>query len=316
MQTRPGFAPLLPLLAFTGLAAGTNALLATARLPLAPAPSVNIARPAPLRVGRQPTASVGPLRVTLTRLTNGISWLHPDRAPLGDETWACQATLEITEHGKPAAWEIEEIDVTDGAGRSWTSVGSFCEVHGAVVTHTFLLDPPGGGSREGQRPAPGKWKLAMELSRTSGYDQQEMWTVRGVPVPHAGAEARFHVVASSVRKGAKISLREIAPAHADLGEQILRRQNFPCATVVLAPERRGLNVSLVSATDDKRRSVKPRFLMSASGSDAVVAGYDDPSCRYHFGLVDLRPDAETVDLTFAVHESVFVEMEASPTVVH
>src|SRR5436309_2109146 len=57
MRTRLGFARLLPLMALTGLAAGTLALLASAQAVQAPAPSpprLTVAAPRPARAPGQP----------------------------------------------------------------------------------------------------------------------------------------------------------------------------------------------------------------------------------------------------------------------
>jgi hypothetical protein len=51
MQRRPGFARLLPLMALTGLAAGTLALLACARPVQAPAPVATNRAPAYIQSG-------------------------------------------------------------------------------------------------------------------------------------------------------------------------------------------------------------------------------------------------------------------------
>ena len=270
-----------------------------------------------------PPAKVPKLRkYTLTRLVTGVSWLHRTRAARKDEAWASVAGFRVTEKGKPAPWEPVDIAVTDGKGKKWRWVGGGNKHDGDQILHLFLLDPfDGKGYRDQIRPDNCEWHLRVEFSRTSGFGAADLWTVRNVPVPQEGQTIDYKVIASTVLHGTKIDLQQLLPPSESFGEPIDKFNpvpiNTPAVIIVHSPRREGLRMDLVKVMDDQGRKVTTSFISGRPGREEGGDRIDrtDPQYQSYFRLVGLRPDAKSVNLMFALHESEYAEFDAKPKVI-
>ena len=251
------------------------------------------------------TVRQGGREFSLRSLISGVSFTDFTRPPKMDETWSTVAQFRVTENGKPAPWEPVDVELRDAKGQCWTG-SSYENSHvGDEIQHWFVSNPPGGGLRDGILPAPGEWKLRVKFFRTSGFTPEELWTVKGVPLPKRSPEQPYHVIESVVRQETRLSLRELLPA----GDHFAERVHFPLevlgVSVLLDPPRENLRVDLAAVKDDRGRSVQAQLKQKSAASHG--SGTTDPTVRYHFLLTDLKPDARKVDLTFALHAGEIVE---------
>jgi hypothetical protein len=221
------------------------------------------------------------------------------------------AVFRLTEQGQPSRrWEPLGGMVWDGTGNErWMWLGWDRRARVFV-----------GNMGDGLWPDSSAWKLRLELARTplAGFAPEETWTVRGVPVPRPGSVTQY--VATATRQGVRLRLLGL------VGKGTVRwpGQGYIACWVGEDPTVRLRVRSLpdtyhitLRAVDDRSR----RYAGEDPRSGRYSAGYDPQQCTPAQGpgeqefryRLRLAPDAKTVDLTFAVHQSRFVEFLAHPS---
>jgi hypothetical protein len=143
------------------------------------------------------------------------------------------------------------------------------------------------------------WKFRIELQRVKGFAPEEIWRVRGLPVPQR--DRASGIVATTTRQGAELRL-EVIGAGDPYGRGPGWRQPVPSLRVMALSAPPGLQITLLRATDDRGRAI------GAHGP--IPAVYD--SAEYRFRLWRIPPGAKRMALTFAAHRNRFVEFLAKP----
>jgi hypothetical protein len=238
--------------------------------------------PEPLPV----TKRAGDLTVTLTRLLTGLKHGGPDVVP--DPEWTC-ANFRIAQHGRPTKeWAPIEIPLSDATGNVNVPESGNQYEHAGELHLAF---------QDGLCSNESAWKLRVECSRTAGFAPPDQWTVRGVAVPKPGAVA--HSTSSATRHGVELRLIGIAGIGASFPDGGPTDWDPPSVHVRARSPLDGKHLMLVRATDDRGREVST-FSSGSTDRD-----------RYSSGL-KIPAGASSLDLTFAVHPSRFVEFLARP----
>ena len=122
------------------------------------------------------TQSDGDLDVTLTKLVYGVPGFRGGNGPAKDPmNKAVLAAFHTVQKGVVVTnWQPVRIETSDATGNhiqnnSWSN--SRDDNGDATMTYQWGLWPD-------ESP----WKLRVEMSRTSGFNDDEMWTVQNVPV--------------------------------------------------------------------------------------------------------------------------------------
>jgi hypothetical protein len=258
-------------------------------------------------------AQAGDLRVSLNRLVTDVSWSDPKRAVRGAELRSSVAAFSVTENGNPAPYKPVELELVDREGKRWQRSTSSYRNNEQEIVHQFTVGLETEVWNSKKKPADGAWSLRVGFSRTSGFAAEELWTVRSVAVPELGADKEFKAVASTSLQETTLKLRSLIPPGGSFGEPVKFRDDPPRVgvSVVMEPKRDDLQVVLVKAVDDRGREATPVAAMTASGS-CITRPADDPTRRYHFRLNGLASDAKTIDLTFAVPRTRYVQFQVTP----
>jgi hypothetical protein len=149
------------------------------------------------------------------------------------------------------------------------------------------------------------WKLRVEFSRTSGFHNDELWTVQNVPLEPGCQQDLWNFVRRD----------QTNSAFAETTLNGFHLKLFPAIKFTDQPNMRGaiegglvvqtdlpldeMRLTLVNATDDQGHEIK-----------SMNWGWSDND--YRFGLRELG-SARSLNLTLALHRSRFVEFTAKPT---
>jgi hypothetical protein len=238
----------------------------------------------------------GDLNVTLTGLQTGICLDDPGRAAQANATQYSRAIFTIQQLGRPDAfWRARSVEIVDATGNRWSP---------------FI--PPESLKHNDQRnelvfagalwPGEAAWKLRVEFARTAGFEDQELWTVRGLRVPQA--LQTLYLQNTMTNQLTILSLVAFTGGDADQPGNLkwLMEKGDPRISVRAEPVPEGWRLSLVRVVDDQGREAEFR-----SGNEWGWSNGEEV-----FGL-KLQPDASRVDCTFALHKSRFLEFLARPT---
>ncbi len=240
------------------------------------------------------TQTAGDLDVTLTKLAFGakMPYQRNDLSPDDPMNQGVLAGLEIQKNGETAPnWRPVRVVTSDATGNHVSAaVNSFGQDEGRVLLYQFGLWP--------EEPA---WKVQVELSRQTGFSENELWTAQNVPL-QPGRMQDF------MRYGHN----RANPAFAETTLNGLHLKVYPAMQFTdragwfqagggfeiqadKTPE--GTHVTLVKVTDDQGRVI-PTVNWNLGGN-------------LRFGLGNLG-NAQTLNLTFAVHQSRFIEFTVKP----
>jgi hypothetical protein len=240
-------------------------------------------RPLPL------TAHAGDLAVTLTGLVGGVkpaeggSWLTSDRR-------LTRATFQVTQGGRPTAeWEPVAIQVSDATGNTWSDLG-FPPPEPRGTKQFFIEGAPW--------PDETAWKLRVEMARAASSAPEELWTFRDLLVPRPDRAARPNRTVT--RHGVTLQLQGIFGPRLPLLVPLKRRYNAS-ALLHLSPAADDVRLRLVAATDDRGRALSTSRI-----------GWRGEGGR-HGCSFNLLPGAKSLNLTFALQKSRFVEFLAKPS---
>jgi hypothetical protein len=176
-------------------------------------------------------------------------------------------------------WTPSGIETSDATGnraqhQSWKSN---IENHHHVIHY-----------RWGLWPSEAAWKLRVETARRSNFKPDQIWNVRRLSL----AKADEVLGCQAERQGASLELHRIQP------------EDFPKGGCTIhlrvQPFRSDYRLSLVEATDDTGRKVPNTGEGWSNGS--------------HTFNLRPEPDARSLNLTFALHQTYSVEFVVKPTV--
>lgn len=212
-----------------------------------------------------------------------------------------QATFQVQINGTNAPnWQPVAIETSDGTGNKVTGwVNARAQDDDWVASYQYAL--------WSDEPA---WKLRVEFSKQSGFNEDELWTVPGIPVQNG----RWRDFYNNGR-------RQAPPkpfAEADLGTYHL--SVFPVKQFTdMGPNSQpqgGLTIEVDPAPPSGMRLTLVKFTDDA-GDD--IQHWDNgqtmirKAAVYRYGLQDLQ-GGTNFDLTVALHKSHFLVFTAKPEV--
>lgn len=215
-----------------------------------------------------------------------------------------QATFGVKINGTNADnWQPVSIETSDGTGNSitgWLNGQQQGDDYVASYQYGLWTDEPA-------------WKLRVEFSKQSDFNDDELWTVPGIP-----AQASRYRDFWSGRRGTTAKAKTTAPfAETDLGSYHL--SIFPVKqftdmansnpqgglTVEVDPApAAGMRLTLVKFTDDQGDDIQHWDYGSTDTRKGIL---------YRYGLQDLQ-GGTNFNLTIAFHKSHFVEFTAKPEI--
>jgi len=142
--------------------------------------------------------------------------------------------------------------------------------------------------RFGLWPGEAAWRLKVELSRHANFAPDELWTVRDLSLSETNLS---HLLTSQTTlQGTVAQLQRLVPS--------LEQGSVHTLFLSVSPHREGFRFTIVEATDDLGRTVS----FSGHGGNGINH------------TIDFRPapDAKSLNVTFALHPSRFVEFTVKP----
>jgi hypothetical protein len=227
------------------------------------------------------------LTVTLTKLVYGVSFNQPRNPVTTDPTdKAVLASFRVEQNGVIASnWQPVRIESWDATGNHAVSSARKNRRDGdeQVMIYQWGLSP--------EEPA---WKLRAEFLRTSGFAEDELWTVPGIPVV-TNADTQLRDTPTNAFAQTKLGNRTLVmyPARRQANGQIsLHLSVYPPPP---APEN--LSFRLLEATDENGQRLKPGG-----------RSWGGRQFRFNFRASDAR----TITATFALQGSHVVEFTVKP----
>jgi hypothetical protein len=241
--------------------------------------------PEPLPVTRRQDG----LEFTLLSLTTGEPVPERLKITRGHVAPWNTAAFRVTTNGEPTdAWRVASVELADASGNQFTPVHMHSTNMGSRLLFGFN-SPVWSGEKV--------WKLVAEFSRVADFRAEELWTLKGVAVPATNSQAPV---------GVRTNLLGLTLAVQQLSRMVPWGITFPGqmrlnaqVQAQLLPPTRGLRLSLVGVLDDKARLLRR------------APAFETPDGRQSF-WVELLPDSQALDFTFAVHKSRFAEFVAAP----
>jgi hypothetical protein len=245
------------------------------------------------------TQSDGDLNVTLMKLIYGVPGFgNAARSSKDPMNKAVLAVFHCEQKGAVVTnWQVMRIETSDATGNhvqnnSWSTSR---DEHGdATMTYQY-----------GLWPAESPWKLRVEMSRTSGFNDDEMWTVTNVPVQPGTWNDLMNPGFRGSRTNAAFAETTLNGIHLKLFPAIqITDQNFGNGQrqggirVTAEPDLPdGYRLSII-ATDEQGRTLQ------SWGPNGGGGNYTEQ-------IQNLRAKALTI--TVALHKSRFVEFTVKPT---
>jgi hypothetical protein len=246
------------------------------------------------------TQSDDDLTVTLTRFNYGARGFNGGNAPANDPMSKAVSTAFHTEQKGVVVtnWQPVRIETSDATGNhifnnSWSN--SRDDNGDATMTYQWGLWP--------DEPA---WKLRVEMSRTSGFNDDEIWSVTNVPInPGSQQDLWNYGGRRQSRTNSPFTETTLNGFHLKLYPAIqFTDQNFNGQKqggfrIDADPVPEGMRLTIVSATDEQGHKLQ-----------SWNAGYGNGG-NYTIQLQNLR-NAKSLNVTIALHKSRFVEFTVKP----
>jgi hypothetical protein len=269
---------------------------------------------------REPSKGSGDFNIMNPARVRAARWV-PDLLPASRETNGLKLTLLGIQTGWTDGAGWRSVQTREGWGGRYSSASFTLEENGvraqnwklasiranALTGEQILPSAYAGrlGSNENTlffqaalwREEP-VWKLAVEAERTGNFPTQELWTVRGIPVPRAREVVEIHAVTNI--HGVKVELLEIAGRDARklAAFGYIGAPGYPWFRVSLTAPPWDVKLFLVGVHDDQGNDLDAEL--------AVTVG------TTHCFRVELPEPAKTLDITLAVSRSSTVEFLVRP----
>jgi hypothetical protein len=251
--------------------------------------------------------SDGDLNVTLTKCTsgaNGINFGNIKLPPKDPARKSVSVVFKAEQGGITASnWQVVAIETSDATGNhtgmnSWST----SQDQNGDPTMTYQW---------GLWPEEKAWKLRVEMSRTSGFSNSEIWAVSNVPLKKGAWNDlwNYNYVGGNRRANTNAPAAEttLQGVHLKIYPALQLDQNFGMGqksggfrVSVDPPLPDGYRMSLVEVTDENGHKLPPSW------------GPNNNDNNYVFQLPDIR-NAKSLNLTIAVHQSRFVEFTVKPS---
>jgi hypothetical protein len=245
------------------------------------------------------TQSDGDLNVTLTKFNNGVPGFNSGKGVSSKDPMnkAVFAAFHCEQKGVTVTnWQAMRIETSDVTGNhvqnnSWST--SRDENGDATMTYQY-----------GLWPAESPWKLRVEMSRTSGFNDGEAWTVTNVPVQPGTWNDLMNPSFRGSRTNAAVAETTLNGIHLKLFPAIqITGQNFGNGQ-----RQGGIRVTTgLNLPDGYRLSI---LATDEQGRELQGWGPNGGGGNYTEQIQNLRAKALTV--TVALHKSRFVEFTVKP----
>jgi len=248
------------------------------------------------------TQSDGDLDVTLNKLVFGVHGFNGNSSSKDPSTKAVLAAFHTEQNGQVATnWQPVRITTSDATGNeiennSWS-------------TPNIQTGDPTMTYQWGLWPDESAWKVRVEMSRTAGFADNELWTVTELPVKPGSQQDLWDYGNNGRRK------TNSAFAEADLNGVHLRifpalqftDQNYNNGqkmggfriTTDPDPTTNGFRMTVLKLTDENGKSLQTYNGGSGGGN-------------FTFQIQNIR-NAKTLNLSLALHQSRFVDFTAKPS---
>lgn len=250
------------------------------------------------------TQSDGDLDVTLTKVVADAPspYNRGNGVPKDDPMNKCvQVAFDIQQKGQSVTnWSPVRVETSDATGndtRAWINNYRQNSPNG---------DPMGYFYQPGLWPDEPAWKLRLEFSRTSGFSDDEVWTVTDVP---ARPGSQQDVWNNGDPSGGKPAFAEatVNGIHLKLfpAIQYQDQNNGGGQSVSYSikadpdPESQGMRMTVLKATDDQGHVLQNRGSSWGGGN-------------YQYQYSNAR-NVKTLNLTLVLHKSRFVEFTVKPS---
>ena len=246
------------------------------------------------------TQSDGDLNVTLTRLVDDVSFNRGNDVPQKDPmSRAVLAAFHTEQKGVVVTnWQPVRVTTSDASGNSignnsWSAGRD--DNGDATMTYQWGLWPD-------QTP----WKLDVEMSRTSGFNDDEVWTVQNVPLNRGSWQSLWNNNGRNTRTNSAFAETTLNGVHLKLFPAIqITDQNFGNG------QRQG--GVRVTADPDLPQGFRLSVLATdEQGHQLQNWGPNGGGGNYVAQFPDLR-NAKTLNITVALHKSRLVEFTVNPT---
>ena len=245
------------------------------------------------------TAKDGDLEVTLSRLLAGASDAGSKEPTAATNALDLRAQLQfrIAQNGTVATnWSVANLTWSDATGnvakqRSWSD--TYKDAEYILLTDQFLWT---------DEPA---WKVKLELSRTSGFQPEELMGIKGFPVSVEGQPASQLTQREFTLQGHKVTLESIQANHRGREFREGEHRTYFLKMRCDPPLPEGLRMSLLPITNEKGQPLRK----IGWGGTSSPKGFSELS----FSL-DATNACQSLDFTLALHRSRFVEFVAKPEV--
>jgi hypothetical protein len=231
----------------------------------------------------------GELTIQLLSLATGLKSVPWQYFMLTNGGLFSQARFRVTKNGRPdTAWFPANIKAIDRRGQA-IRFGTHALAHkdgDAVFNFEGLLDP-----------ANGPFHLQVEFMHRSDYSPEELVTLKGVPFPSMGNSIELRQKAEA--QGEEIILERAIGAFPEEVIDTSAQAGTTFFELTMQPPTNAIHVDLIKALDEQGNRLSVNY--------ARVLGKG----KYRYGSPP-GTKAKSIDLTFAMHKSRFVEFEATP----
>lgn len=242
--------------------------------------------------------SDGDLEVTLTRLTFGHSGFMGSATSKDAANKAVGATFHTVQNGTVVTnWQPVRVEMSDAAGNQ-------------VVNNSWSNSRNKDGDAEmtfqpSLWPDHAPWKLNVEMSRTSGFSDSELWSVTNLPVQPGDWNQLWNY--NNPRQG---KTNSVAFAETTLND--IHLKIFPAIRI----QQGGGNDRQGGLRIQCDPNLPPGTRLTATATDEQGRklenwGPNENNGSYVVQFPNVR-NAATLNLTIAVHKSRFVEYTATP----
>lgn len=243
------------------------------------------------------TQSADDLSVTLTKLGWSSGKFGNPRQQVDAKdprNKSIEAVFRVEQNGNAVTnWDPVQIEITDGTGnhtmnRSWSN---------RKDSDLEYMD-----FQWGLWPDEPAWKLRVEMSRSSGFTSDEMWTVHSIPLQPGNVNDMFR----PDKKGSPFSETTLGDTHLEIYPILQPDENQArmygdmrgFLQIHASPPPNGTRMTLLKVTDDQDKPIN-YYNWGWGGGD------------YRFALRDFK-DVKSINVTLALHKSRYVEFMAKP----
>jgi hypothetical protein len=185
-------------------------------------------------------------------------------------------------------WYVTGEEVSDATGNKapGTSIG-----RGSYDQSYFTFEP-------GLWPSEAAWKLNCEIKRAQGFAPAEMFQFKSVPLGRVGTTNSLGWKTNF--NGLSVTLDSVARREPNTNSS-WSSEDLSGARFTISGLTNGLHCDLITARTD-------------SGSNVECVSWDSSGDSRGYWFRNIPPEATTVDFTFAVQRSRWVEFTAKPEV--